>query len=208
MWLTKMFACERVFEPMSVNFWPHHPTNVAFVWGRERGQLCDGGWGLCLWNVVSWWKGWSWTNAVYLANQTCWSPTDMFTQGLNREIHLSPHVYLFWFECSHFLTLSGFKIVQMHRSIWTFVFPICVPDYLSIFVFLSITFHPPHLSFSLFLFFSFVIGVINGGRGGLAWRPVFQWLIQRCSTAEARAGSNTFCPWTFSPLSPPLCLFP
>lgn len=22
-------ACERVFEPMSVNFWPHQPINVA-----------------------------------------------------------------------------------------------------------------------------------------------------------------------------------
>lgn len=30
---------------------------------------------------------------------------------------------------------------------------------------------------SVFLFFSFVIGVINGGRGGLAWRPVFQWPV-------------------------------
>lgn len=148
MWLTKMFACERVFEPMSVNFWPHHPTNVAFVWGSERGQLCDGGWGLCLWNVVSWWKGWSWTNAVYLANQTCWSPTDVFTQGLNREIHLS--VYFFGSSAatfSHSLALKLYKSVDPSGSLF---FPsVCLTTCL------SLSFYPLPFTPHTFLFFCF-----------------------------------------------------
>lgn len=36
----------------------------------------------------------------------------------------------------------------------------------------------------------------------------FSGLFKRCSIAEARASRNTSCPWTFSPLSPPLCLSP
>lgn len=57
---------------MIVNFWPRQPVNFAFAGEGGSGWERVRQWGrgsLCLRNVVSWWKGWSWTNAACLFDE-------------------------------------------------------------------------------------------------------------------------------------------
>lgn len=107
--------------------------------------------------------------SVYLANQTCWSPTDVFTQQLNMQIHpfLSDMGLCCWLQ-------SGWS-EQLCWSACTFFFYVSACLFSSCRSISCTHTHTHPTLFLLFLFFIFVIGVINGGRGGLAWRPVFQW---------------------------------
>lgn len=110
--------------------------------------------------------------SVYLANQTYLLPTDIFTQEQNiqRPLLVQDPPQSFFL-----LRLVG-KSQGIVYQCTCFEFHVSVN--LPVFSYLSLS-----APLSFFFFPSFVIGVINGGRGGLAWRPVFQWPIKRCSTA-------------------------
>lgn len=135
--------------------------------------------------------------SVYLANQTCWSLTDKFTQELKKR-NANPPPFLsdtgicFWLQC-----VSGEKNVLI--CLHVFLPSVCV-------FLLSYLQPPPRPFFLLFVFFIFVIGVINGGRGWSCPQACFS--VAFLTPLKDGAGSNKFSPWTFSPLSLPLCLFP
>lgn len=97
---------------------------------RKGPTSVMGGWGLCLWNVVSWWKGWSWTNAVSLFGK----PHLLVT---NR--HVYPGATYADAPPALRSMFSGYRVVfislgevKMCSSGYRFGFPLCVFVCLSI----------------------------------------------------------------------------
>lgn len=131
--------------------------------------------------------------SVYLANQTCWSPTDKFTQELRRKKRKKCKSTPFSLRRSSLsLAEVSFWWKKKPTSIRLLVFSslcLCFPP-----VFLPVRPTPPSL-FPLFVFFIFVIGVINGGRGWSRLQACFSaGLFFFFSAAKDGAGSNKSSP--------------